>query len=84
MKVSNIEFTLLEEIVLKTRAHNNLMADDVRYRDMSVDERKEYLIKLTPQNLLRAALGPADFRLRQRGGARPNTGNRTAFEPMEV
>ena len=60
------------------------MADDVRYRDMSVDERKEYLIKLTPQNLLRAALGPADFRLRQRGGDRLNTGNRTAFEPMEV
>lgn len=77
LKISNTEFSLLEELVLKTRAHKNLLQDDVRYRDMSVADRKDYLAKLTPQNILRAALGPADFPLRQRGGARKGTGNRT-------
>lgn len=84
LKISNTEFSLLEESILKTRADKNLMQDDMRYREMSVADRKDYLAKLTPQNILRAALGPVDFPLRQRGGKRPNTGNRTAKAPRSA
>ena len=43
---------------------------------LSLATRKDgFHAKLTPQNVIRLALG---LPLRQRGGARPNTGNRKA------
>lgn len=70
MKITNMEFSTLETAALYVRAGLTLQQDGWKK-----EEAVEYIKTLTPQNVLRLALG-SDFPIRQRGGARPNTGNR--------
>ena len=81
MKISNIEFTATETAALYAMAGATLLAEGERdpAKKMTGTEAVAYVESLSPQNVLRLALGSA-FPIRQRGGARPNTGNRTATD----
>lgn len=68
MKITNLEFTLLEAATLKLRAVTELIQ-----QGHSKAEARQLVTTETPQNVLRLALG---FNRRKRGGSRPNTGNR--------
>jgi len=68
MRITNLEFSIIEKAVLYTRAVSVLVNQGI-----SKTEAKEIVSRETPQNILRLALG---FERRQRGGARPNTGRR--------
>lgn len=77
MKISNIEFTPPEIFALSQLAGEHLELSNPKFALMTGEQRAEFIVNLTPQNLLRAALDPVRFPLRQRGGKRPNTGNRS-------
>lgn len=66
MKISNLEFTIIEATILKARAVSVLIEQGV-----SKKEAREQISADTPQNILRLALG---FERRNRGGFRPNAG----------
>jgi len=68
MKITNLEFSLIEKAALYLRAATTLIG-----QGFSKKEAKEIVSIETPQNVLRLALG---FERRKRGGARPNTGRR--------
>lgn len=70
MKITNMTFSTVETAVLYVRAGLTLQQEGWTKKDAVA-----YVKTLTPQNVLRLALG-SDFPVRQRGGARPNTGNR--------
>lgn len=75
MKITNLEFSIVEAATLKLRAVTELVG-----RGFSKKEAREQVGADTPQNVLRLALG---FERRQRGGARPNTGNRHKQQKLE-
>lgn len=68
MKITNIEFNEQEEAALHVKA-----AIELHSRGYSKEEAQAYIAGLTPQNILRLALG-SGFLIRQRGGKRANTG----------
>lgn len=68
MKITNIEFTDEEVAALYVKAGMELYN-----QEYSRQEAQAYISKLTPQNVLRLALG-APFKVRQRGGKRANSG----------
>lgn len=68
MKITNMTFSTLETAVLYVRAGLTLQQEG-----WSKKEAVAYVKTLTPQNVLRLALG-SDFPIRDRGGSRPNAG----------
>lgn len=73
MKITNLEFSTVEVVILQTRAVSVLIDQGFSKREARAQVSAD-----TPQNMLRLALG---FERRQRGGARPNTGNRKQQKP---
>jgi hypothetical protein len=70
LKIYNLDFNDAETVILYTLAGSTLQRSG-----MSLEQVREYVSTLTPQNIVRLALGP-EFSVRKRGGARPNTGRR--------
>jgi hypothetical protein len=66
MKITNLEFSIIEKAILYTRAVSVLID-----QGESKKQAKEIVSNETPQNILRLALG---FERRGRGGARENAG----------
>jgi hypothetical protein len=76
MKNFRIEFSIIENAIIQTRAVSVLVD-----QGFSKKEARDRVSADTPQNVLRLALG---FDRRQRGGARPNTGRRRERRMEEV
>jgi hypothetical protein len=68
MKITNMHFTKADAAALYALAGAALMD-----QGKSRKEARTIIAGLTPQNLVRLALG---LPIRRRGGARPNTGRR--------
>lgn len=64
MKITNMQFSTLETAVLYVRAGVTLQQAGWNKKDAV-----EYVKTLTPQNVVRLALG-SDFPIRSRGGSR--------------
>lgn len=67
MRITNLELSDNEEQILLVFASRSLLQRDERFSQMDEVEQRKHLLKLTPQNLVRLALG---FETRQRGGVR--------------
>ena len=70
MKITNLEFNEHEAAALYALAGARLLE-----QGMPREKVLPYVESLTPQNVVRLALGPA-FPVRKRGGARPGAGRR--------
>jgi hypothetical protein len=73
MEIYKIKFSIVEKAALYLRAVTYLIG-----QGHSKKEAKEMVSNLTPQNVLRLALG---FETRNRGGTRPNAGRPKAEKP---
>lgn len=72
MRITNIEFSAREAAALYAMAGATLLMAD---EPMTREEALAYVKSLTPQNVLRLALG-SPFKLRSRGGSRKKKKNK--------
>ena len=75
MRITNHKFTTVQSTILRAKAALRLQE-----QGYTVEQSGQWLAKATNNNILMMALGgaPEGFPPKQRGGKRPNTGNRTA------
>lgn len=73
MKITNMDFSAEDVASVRWKANYSLTLRDAEFAGLSKEAQSAYLDSLTPQNLVRAALG---LPLRARGGIRAG-----GFEP---